>query len=101
MAEEAELVVPFVVCKSEGGPHDDKAFVDGYRFGRHHAELMASPGILNWGDFISPEMVPQYDLMAMDFKFVMTIQTHDCDEGWVFVLFSRPEESEDPDVPDH
>jgi hypothetical protein len=98
---EAELVMPFVVCKSEGGPFEDEAFVCGVRFGQHRYELSTCQGVIMWADYITPQMVPQYDLLAMDLGFVMTIEPADvesCEDhpyDWVLAVFKRPEPTDE------
>lgn len=87
-----ELVMPFVVCVDQGGPFDSKAFVAGCEFERHNAELRACPGALAWQAYVVPEMVPQYDLLAMHHGF--TMQSEPWDEhpdDWVLVTFTKGE----------
>lgn len=45
MSEEPELslVMPFVVCTSEGGPYEDESFVAGWDLGTLDARLDAGP----------------------------------------------------------
>lgn len=92
--EEFELQMRFVVCQSEGGALDDKAFVAGCNFARHHLSLLACSGADQWSEWVIPEMVPQYDLLAMDLGYVMTSETcgEDTEGCWVRVVFRRPEE---------
>lgn len=40
--EELELVVPFIVCASKGGPFDDDSFVAGFRCGEIDKALAAA-----------------------------------------------------------
>ena len=100
-ADEAEygLVMPFVVCASDGGPYDDAAFVAGCRFG-HDAEKVKLGGrdVQSWGFVVMTPMVPQYDLLAMHHDFVMTSEPwEDHPDEWTFVTFARSTE-EPPDA---
>lgn len=66
---EMSLVMPFVVCASNGGPYDDQAFVAGVVFAQHQALLEhAHPedGRTVVTTFpVYPALVPQLDLLAM------------------------------------
>ncbi len=84
-----ELRMPFVCCASEGGHLDDRAFVEGVRFGHAHRELVADrPETLD--HFIDPDMERQYDLLAMDNGYAVTF--HDTeDPAWMLAKFVRGE----------
>ena len=68
-----QLVVPFVVCKSNGGPYDDEAYVAGWEMGALAARIAAArahglglPGLtLHRGN------LPQLDLLAMQNEAVV------------------------------
>lgn len=92
--EENKLHMSFVVCESNGGPFDDRTFFAGCNFARHHISLLACPEASEWSDWVVPEMVPQYDLLAMDFGYVMTTETceEDTDGCMVRVIFKKSTE---------
>lgn len=77
------LVMPFVVCRSEGGPYDDAAFVAGVRFAHVQAALADAPPIYETQQ--SPTLVPQLDLLAMERGYHMTIEHHS--DEWALVTF--------------
>jgi hypothetical protein len=79
--EEYRLVMPFVVCRSQGGPWDDEAFVAGYEMGR----IDQDPGLVgSTGCYIHADSVPQADLIAM--RHGLTCETADTDESGVWTL---------------
>ena len=88
--EMAALVMPFVVCQSNGGPYDDVAFVAGARWGQdHHTVKTENPD--EWSAYVYPEMVPQYDLLAMDQGYTMTTEPWaEHPDVWVLVTFRKP-----------
>ena len=73
-----ELVMPFVVTKSHGGPYDDEAFCAGYEMG-----LMAGrfEGQVSQNLTIRTENVPQANLIAMKHG-LSVIAEEDHDGGW-------------------
>lgn len=69
-----DLVMPFVVCKSQGGPHDDDAFVAGWRLGQID-QLLSVQGA-GWFGMIREEDLPQLELIAMRYACeVSTVET--------------------------
>lgn len=84
---EYQLLFPFVVCASEGGPYDDRAFVAGVRFGQilEQARTLAPGRSMTWT--VEPVLVPQLDLLAMHHDWRITTEP---DSGeWVQVTFRR------------
>lgn len=84
-----ELVMPFVVCASQGGPYDDEAFVAGIRLQQlwHRLEV-GDPDVLS--EYVPPELVPQLDLLAMHLGYTLTAEPHN--EDWALVAFRREDE---------
>lgn len=80
------LIMPFMVCASQGGPFDDAAFVAGVSFGQHMTEVSVCPGATGWSAYVHPAMVPLYDLLAMRNGYVMSA------EPWM----EHPESSQHP-----
>ena len=83
---EYELVAPFIVCQSNGGSLDDRAFVCGV----HYAELrnrlkVGNPTVLSAFEY--PELRSQLELLAMEFDYDFTIERHG--EDWDLITFSR------------
>lgn len=60
---EFDLVMPFVLVKSAGGPYDDDAFVSGYRLATIAATI--APSGASWRGYVTPADLPQLDLIAM------------------------------------
>lgn len=84
--EEVEygLVMPFVVCVSKGGPYEDQAFVAGVQFGG--LWTMAQANLTPILAMVYKELLPQIDLLAMNFGY--TLDTRDHDE-WIGVHLSK------------
>ncbi len=68
------LVMPFVVCASQGGPYEDGAFVAGYQAGRLDSAMAAIAAVQGDGmsTTIYRALVPQLDLLAMHHGFPHT-----------------------------
>ncbi len=84
-----QLVYPLIVCKTNGGPYDDAAFVAGCYFGCIEClcrTLEFEHEISKW---IPSPLVPQIDLLVMHAKCFM--ETELCDEHseWTFVTIRR------------
>lgn len=68
---EMELVEPFVIVTSAGGPFDDAAFVAGVAYASMSMRLeIGQPTQLV--EYVDPRLVPQLDLMAMRYGYVLT-----------------------------
>lgn len=69
---EMELVLPFVVVESRGGPYEDQAFTVGYAAG-HIAARLEVAQLLGTDALTYPivrrALLPQLDLIAMHFGF--------------------------------
>lgn len=92
MSEETEaefgLVMPFVVCASQGGPYDDAAFVAGYELG-HLAARLESGRHHFLRVTLHTASMPQVDLLAMKCGYTMRYQVMPQDE-WSDVEFTKP-----------
>lgn len=97
MADELEpeaeygLVMPFVVCQSQGGPYEDRSFVAGARYAQieHEAATIATGRQKEW--YAEPELVPQLDLVAMKLGLTMTsVAWTERPDEWTLVTMSRP-----------
>lgn len=64
------LVMPFVVCQSQGGPYEDQAFVAGYELGLLSARLEAQPPFLRLP--LRTDSMKQVDLIAMRHGYSLT-----------------------------
>lgn len=81
-----ELVMPFLCCQDQGGPYDATAFVSGCRFGEFQTKLRLHP--IELADYVFPEMVAQYDLLAMKEGYAMKAEPWDEQpDEWVLVTF--------------
>lgn len=87
---EYELAMPFILCRSEGGPYDDAAFVAGSTIGALEAEfsfcrmLSSVPHSRHMND----NYLDQADLVAMRHGFSMERGELDEGSGWRWVSFS-------------
>lgn len=93
------LVMPFVVCATQGGPYEDHAFVAGVWFGqigqilRHCQETGSDPDQFEMP--VPTPLVPQLDLLAMHHGFTMTSEPwSEAPDEHTFVTFAVP----DPEV---
>lgn len=69
------LVMPFVVCQTNGGPYEDSAFVAGSYFGEIDAHMRAMKGTTAVLRYSVPEaLMPQIDLLAMHHRYRMTAE---------------------------
>ena len=86
---EAELLMPFVVCESKGGPYHDDSFCAGYHLGRIDAQMEA--GLIGATDVITIRLpsVPQLDLIAMRHGLAIEVTAEHCEE-WATILILRP-----------
>lgn len=66
---EYDLVMPFVVCASQGGPFDDGAYVAGYEMGRLDADFEVAAAVFE--RTIRTDNVPQAELLAMKHEWQM------------------------------
>lgn len=84
-----ELVMPFVLTRSEGGPYDDAAFSAGMTCGQLWTELMilAKHGATPRPRYVQPEHVPQIDLIAMHYGYTLKPGEIDEASGWQRVDF--------------
>lgn len=94
MSEEAEygLVMPFITCTSNGGPHDDASYVAGFEMGKLDGVLK-----LNETFRIGPRPTirtqihaanqPQADLLAMRYGFHAVFEPIDGYPDWTVVEF--------------
>jgi hypothetical protein len=85
--EAFDLVEPFVVVASEGGPYDDVAFVAGARYGQL-AEKLTNEHPVEFSTYEYPALVPQLDLLAMRLGYVLTVEPwEDHPDEWVRATF--------------
>lgn len=85
-----ELVVPFVVCTSVGGPFDDDAFVAGFQAGQVDQALKtAAVSRAREVSFtVNSELVKQLELIGMNHGFpVITAEPSEGAPSWTFVTF--------------
>jgi hypothetical protein len=83
-----ELVMPFVIVKSVGGPYDDDAFAAGWRLGVIESALRIAaslPGIEPTPIGAPADHGPQIDLIAMRYGWVMTTHLHE-DVGAIYTF---------------
>ena len=63
------LVMPFVVCRSYGGPFDDGAFVAGFELGYISGLLEHHPAVVE--RYVRTANMPQLDLIAMHYGYLL------------------------------
>lgn len=81
---EFTLAMPFVICASNGGPHDDAAFVSGYRLGELDAKLAVASalGLPPPTCVYRSDEQAQFDLIAMKHRYVIVDQDTTEDGEW-------------------
>jgi hypothetical protein len=86
------LVVPFVVCETNGGPYDDAAFVAGCQFGGLDCRMqLGAPEV--GPTYVASALVPQLDLAAMHRGYSMTAEPWDeYPDEWTLVTLRRTAE---------
>ena len=86
---ELSLVMPFVACRSNGGPHDDDAFTAGFECGRLYA-LLSVDHPLTFETTVRTDSVPQVDLIAMRYGYtVESVPWEDNPDAWTLVRLRR------------
>ena len=84
-----ELVMPFILCESNGGDLDDRAFAAGWRC----AEVNAGAARLEAGQtdvwVVPDDEVDQIDLIAMSQGCVMVTAPNGEDTGWTLVRLTK------------
>jgi hypothetical protein len=86
-----EIVVPFKVCISAGGPYDDEAFVAGFQAGQIDQALQAA-ATMHAAEVrftVYTTLVKQLELIGMSRGFA-AVQVEECDglPEWSFISFS-------------
>lgn len=83
-----ELVMPFVVCTSEGGPYEDSPFVAGVHFGQIYVACDLGTPIIS--RYVPTGLVPQLDLAAMHFGYTFEFQKwEDNEDDWTLVTLTK------------
>lgn len=86
---EYNLVMPFVVAASNGGPYEDAPLVAGWRLGALEAQLRIAEqfGLDVPDQTLYPDDAPQVDLLAMRFDYTVKVKSYD--EHWSIYNFTR------------
>ena len=93
-----DLVVPFVVCQSQGGPYEDQAFVAGFQAGEIDRALKVAATVD--ADEVSftvrTELLRQLELLGMSRGFPV-MRAEEWSEGpeWSLVTFATKEVDHD------
>lgn len=82
---EWELLVPFVVTRSQGGPYDDDSYVAGFELGRICGSFLH---IVSMDCPVHTGNLPVLDLAAMREGFTMTT-LEEIDDTWTQVRFVK------------
>jgi hypothetical protein len=84
---QCDTVMPFTLCRTNGGPYDDDAFLSGWRLGDIDATLV-HPGVSALATSIHPRELGQADLIAMARGYTTTVEPSG-DPDWLSVTFTR------------
>lgn len=83
-----ELVMPFVVAQSAGGPFDDDALCAGFELGRLDGVLATGRPAVLTGPY-KKAVLPQVDLIAMKHGYSVAVDdTRDTRGEWAIVTLS-------------
>lgn len=86
--EDFGLIMPFVVCKSQGGPYDDQCFVAGYELGFIDALLTSKISLLE--RYLRTDSLPLVDLLAMRHGYSIASKPWDeHPDEWSLVRLTR------------
>ena len=90
-----DLVMPFVVCTSQGGPYDDQSFVAGYQLGRLDRDLavLAALDFASVSRMLYTDALGQADLIGMRHGYRMD-RGYERD-GWSDVDFLSEKPADD------
>lgn len=78
----------FVTCKSEGGPHDDHAYAQGWSMCA--LDVLLPTVVETHEQYLHPSSLPQADLLAMRHGFTMTSEPWDeHPDEWTRMTFTR------------
>ncbi|MEV6504801.1 hypothetical protein AB0M61_01600 [Streptomyces sp. NPDC051642] len=93
---EYDLVMPFVLVESEGGPYDDAAFVAGATCGALMEELRVCQTLAATPKerYVDEALLPQVDLIAMRYGFSLEQGELDEASGWQLVSFTVADSEE-------
>lgn len=80
-----DLVMPFVVCASRGGPFGDEAFVAGCQFGELADRARGMRMGMTIRAMVDARLEPQVDLLAMRHRLTVTVERFDDHPTWVEV----------------
>ncbi len=85
------MVFPFIVCKTQGGPYEDEAFVAGVYFGKLLAAYeTGTPSLRTIEPVTVPTpLLPQIDLLAMQWQCSITLERHEDTPEWTTVYLSE------------
>lgn len=91
---EYEMIMPLVVCKTNGGPYDDLSFVVGMRYAEIVLALQTLPvfGVIECVTMVENGLVPQLDLLAMHYGWSLETtpcETEGVDETWTEAKFTK------------
>lgn len=83
--EGAELIVPFVVTRSAGGPYEDESFGAGVSYGMLRA--LVGTGRAGIHSIMQrTDLLPQIELLAMECGYRMETSTYEgIPDGWTAV----------------
>ncbi|MGY1946671.1 hypothetical protein [Nocardia asiatica] len=94
---EYELFMPFVTVKSNGGPHDDTAYVAGWEMGALDAQLKTAASV--HAESLTVQVhtanMPQVDLLAMRHGFSIEHFAYEECPNWSEVAFTRSTKTAD------
>jgi hypothetical protein len=89
---EYDLVMPFMVCRSRGGPYEDESFVAGWELATIDVRLtQCAVDRLPLNVPIHTPSLPQAELIAMSHGYLMAAEPYeDAPEEWSMVTFTVP-----------
>lgn len=83
-----ELVMPFVLAESNGGPYDDEAFTIGYECGFLDG-FLKNGGMEQGTITVHRVSIPQLDLIAMRHGYSIEEQEAETEDGFAHMIVTR------------
>jgi len=83
------LVMPFVACKSQGGPYDDAGFVAGFACANVASQLESAGGA-TLSVQVRSDLLAQLDLIAMREGYrLVADSSDDSSSEWTLAIFQK------------
>ena len=88
--ESHDLVMPFMTCRSKGGPHEDDSYVAGWEMGQLDTFLKEVNPAVHFQNILT-ENKPQADLIAMNHGYKINFIRHadNIFDDWTWIELTK------------